>query len=281
MNRQRGSALLIALWGAMLISLVAGSFTARIKSDHLLSRHVVETTRARMAAEAGLNQILFNFLVHTTSLQYRGTLQLQDSEIRWAVVDEASKLSSNRADKETLESFLRLAGVAGQRVSTIAASIIDWRDKDHQVSPNGAEDDQYRSMGRNHGSRDAPFQQIDELLQVNGITRDDFERMVNAISIYGSNTDQSGKDSRGNPSWSRILNHDDTESEDISGNAKTPQLFTVHVLARLPTGTSTEIRATVQLRTHGDGRPFQMLHQDSDVSGRASYWASTIIREQG
>ncbi|NUN95217.1 MAG: general secretion pathway protein GspK, partial [Candidatus Omnitrophica bacterium] len=54
--------------------------------------------------------------------------------------------------------------------SAMAASILDWRDKDNQVTPGGAEEDYYAERTPPYEPRNGPFQTLGELLQVKGFT---------------------------------------------------------------------------------------------------------------
>ena len=53
----------------------------------------------------------------------------------------------------------------------VADSILDWRDEDDLHRTNGAEDQYYQGLKRPYQSKDAPFDAIEELLLIRGITR--------------------------------------------------------------------------------------------------------------
>src|SRR5438132_7300638 len=54
----------------------------------------------------------------------------------------------------------------------VAASIIDYRDEDHVVTPGGAEADYYASLQPPYLPRDGALETTRELLMVRGITRE-------------------------------------------------------------------------------------------------------------
>ena len=83
----------------------------------------------------------------------------------YGVSDEESRLNVNTADTNAL-------GKLDQLTSEIAASIIDWRDSDNQVTPGGAEADYYLSLQPPYQPRNGPLPTIRELLMVKGVTRD-------------------------------------------------------------------------------------------------------------
>jgi len=53
---------------------------------------------------------------------------------------------------------------------TITDSILDWIDDNQDHRANGAEDDYYESLAQPYSCKDAPFDTVEELLQVRGVT---------------------------------------------------------------------------------------------------------------
>jgi DNA uptake protein ComE-like DNA-binding protein len=82
---------------------------------------------------------------------------------RFRLVDEASRLNLNTATAEMLELLPRMT-------PAIAAAIIDWRDADSDVSEMGAEDETYQRLNPPYRCKNAPFESIEELRLVTGIT---------------------------------------------------------------------------------------------------------------
>ncbi len=81
----------------------------------------------------------------------------------FGVSDEEGRLNVNSTSADEL---VRLDGMTPD----VAASIIDWRDEDNQVTPGGAEADYYLAMRRPYLPRNGPIQTIRELLMVRGVT---------------------------------------------------------------------------------------------------------------
>ena len=53
---------------------------------------------------------------------------------------------------------------------TVIDSIIDWRDSNHDHLLNGAEEDYYRGLDPPYSCKDGPFDVVEELLLVRGVT---------------------------------------------------------------------------------------------------------------
>ncbi len=83
----------------------------------------------------------------------------------FGLVDEASKLNLNTATLEMLEALPRMT-------PQLAAAIMDWRDEDDEVSTDGAEESTYQRLNPAYRCKNAPFESIEELRLVYGMTLD-------------------------------------------------------------------------------------------------------------
>jgi len=89
--------------------------------------------------------------------------ELGEGTYRVQVVDACARLDVNRATRDEL---LMLPGMTEE----IADAIIDWRDADDEPSEAGAESDIYEAFPSAYRTRNGPFQSLDELLLVSGVT---------------------------------------------------------------------------------------------------------------
>ncbi|MGC8666732.1 MAG: helix-hairpin-helix domain-containing protein [Chthonomonadales bacterium] len=100
-----------------------------------------------------------------------GWTQLGDGWFKVDIIDTASRLNINTASAASLAKLPQL-----QNDPNIAAAIVDWRDPDDQPTIGqdmvGAESDYYQSLNPPYSAKNAPFDTIDELLLVRGITPD-------------------------------------------------------------------------------------------------------------
>jgi len=96
----------------------------------------------------------------------------------FGLVDEASKINL-RASWLTADMIQYLPGMTPQ----IAAAIMDWRDEDSTVSTDGAEDETYGRYTKPYKAKNAPFETVEELRLVNGVT---------AEILYGEDANLNG-----------------------------------------------------------------------------------------
>jgi DNA uptake protein ComE-like DNA-binding protein len=94
----------------------------------------------------------------------------------FAIDDEGSKININTANRDTL---MKLPGMSAD----IADAIIDWRDTDDQPGASGAETDYYQSLQPPYRCKNGPFETVEELLLVKGVTPD---------LLYGYDTNHDG-----------------------------------------------------------------------------------------
>jgi hypothetical protein len=83
----------------------------------------------------------------------------------FGLVDEASKININVATAAMLRA---IPGMTEE----LAASIIDWRDPDDEVTANGAESETYLTKNPAYACKNAPFESVEELALVHGATEE-------------------------------------------------------------------------------------------------------------
>ena len=99
-----------------------------------------------------------------------------DREFDYGLVNESGKINLNSASQEMLQ---RLPGMTAE----LAASIIDWRDSDSEVTTGGAEDEYYLLQSNAYHCKNAPLETVDEILLIKGASEE---------LLYGEDTNLNG-----------------------------------------------------------------------------------------
>jgi general secretion pathway protein K len=191
---KRGIALITVLWISVLLSLIAASFTRTSRTEINLTRNLVENARAEALADAAVNRAVLGLFNRPTLGGFRvdGTIyrwRFGDADILFRIEDEGGKVDLNTASFDFLRKLLRALDVSPKTSRGIAASILDFRDFDNDPESGGAEDRDYRQANLLQGAKDAPFEMIEELQQVMGMTAPIYERLKPLITVYsGQNT---------------------------------------------------------------------------------------------
>lgn len=118
-------------------------------------------------------------------------------EVRWGVRDEASRLNLNAASREQL---LALPVITEEAVD----AILDWRDADDEVEPQGAEASYYGALTPAYRPKNGFFEALDELLRVRGIDE---------AMLYGEDRNRNGLLDPGEDDGDRSFPPDDADGQ--------------------------------------------------------------------
>lgn len=189
-QQQHGIALVIVLWIITLLAIMAGSFAYSMRTETTLAVHAVEQARARALAEAGIAFAALNLLITPDP---EDPWPIEGSVREWtfgqgvaqiSVIDAAGKIDLNNGKRELLVGLLESAGVAADEAVALVDKIEDFRDADDATRLNGAEDDDYEAAGLLAGAKDAPFERVDELMQVLGMTPALYQQIAAALTVF-------------------------------------------------------------------------------------------------
>ena len=101
-----------------------------------------------------------------------------------SIQDEAGKIDLNRAPDELLEGLFVSVGVDEREARALIDAISDFRDPNELKRLNGAEDRDYRAAGLAYGAKDAPFEVVEELHQVLGMTPELYAQVAPALTVH-------------------------------------------------------------------------------------------------
>lgn len=187
--RQRGFALLAVLWLVVLLAIVAASFGTVARTEVHLGRNAVEKAKAEALADAGVHRAILALLEPEPAVRWRTDgavyrLALAGGEVRVAIQDETGKIDLNMASDELLRGLFMAVGLGQDEAAAMADAVADFRDPDDLRRLHGAETADYLAAGLPYGSKDAPFQAIEELQQVLGMTAALYRRVAPLVTVY-------------------------------------------------------------------------------------------------
>ncbi len=104
-------------------------------------------------------------------------------EVRFAIRDEGGKVDLNQAPDILLRELFVAVGVDPERGEQLAQAIADFRDEDSDKRPNGAEERDYASAGLAYGPKNQPFELVDELTYVLGMTPELYRRVAPLLTV--------------------------------------------------------------------------------------------------
>lgn len=186
---RRGIALVSVLWVLTLLALVAAAFLHTTRGEINLTYNLSENARAEALAEAGVHQAIYGLIDPDPERAWRvdGTPYAWlygGGEIRAAVQDEGGKIDLNRAEPTLIRALFAALDVAPDEAEALSDAIVDFRDADNLRRPQGAEDLDYRREALDWDAKDAPFEAVEELQQVIGMTPPLYRAVAPAVTVH-------------------------------------------------------------------------------------------------
>jgi general secretion pathway protein K len=190
-NDRGGVALVLVLWIIVVLTAIVGEFSFSMRTDLNATKNFKEEEESYQAALAGIELAKLEILTvkepfyvyksETDTLVFGEdneepdrTGELDNSLYSYIINDEDGKLNINNATQQQMKKVISNSGVEITEVDTIVDSIVDWRDSNDLHMLNGAEEDYYRTLEPPYSCKDGPFDIIEELLLIKGVTPEIF-----------------------------------------------------------------------------------------------------------
>lgn len=188
-SRQRGMVLVIVLWIVTLLAVMAGSFAYSMRTETRLATSAVERSQARALAEAGIAYAL----AWQLDLESGPKLWPPNGDphewffggrrLRIQVTDASGLVNLNTADADLLKALFTGVGMDSADAEHLIAAILDWRESDQQRQFGVASRPELRSTGQ-FLAKKARFESIEELQQIEGLTKEVYERIANGVTAF-------------------------------------------------------------------------------------------------
>jgi len=263
---QHGFALLIVLWTLVLLALLVTQLTAAGRVETRIAANLRSGAVAEAAADGAVYEALFRLLDgsarhwNTDGSVHR--ISTPNGVAAVTIRNEAGKVNPNTAPVALLAALLHNVGADPQRAATVAAAIAGWRTNDlpPQLATAGAA--QYRAAGRNYGPPGAPFESLDELGLVLGMTPDLLARLIPHLSIYQGGAPVGA-------AADPIVRQAIAEAGGVGNNpvdagdpGATP-VVSITAEAHAADGSTFTRRAIILIQPTTDGRPYRMLNWEA------------------
>ena len=233
---QRGVALLIVLWIFIFLLVVAFDFSASVREEATAAHRYSDETQGYYIALAGFERGVYEFLQQSAGRDVIGAQKRADIfdgswheeslgggtfRVRW--VDEGGKININRADQETLRRVFTNLGLEEPNKAILVDSIMDWRDPDDLHRTSGAENEYYRSLTPSYTANNGPFDTVEDLLWVRGMTAELF---------YGYGDAKGNREENGQRVGLREIFTVDSPIDRV--NLRTASADVIHALTGIP-----------------------------------------------
>lgn len=203
---RRGFAMITALWLIVAITVVALQFSIDAHERYTVGINASERGIARAAAigalafqQARLERAIrtnrssagasglrsFDPWVDADSL-FSGVVDIDSLPVDVRVIPGGQMLNINSMAQESLTAFFSSLLGNYTAADEISQSIMDWRDGDDQARARGGERDAYLKEDRMVLPANAPFRDLDDLIDVRGMTPEILEKARPYLRTYGN-----------------------------------------------------------------------------------------------
>ena len=188
-SEPRGFALITVLWAMLILAAIATSILATGRTESRLSATHRGIAELDAVADAAINLTILHLLASETEERppvdaSPFTIDFAGYRIAMTAQDESGKIDLNMADPDLLRQLLIAAGVDNRNAQPLLDKILDWRENAPGKRLNGAKAPEYQRAGLLYGPRNAPFQSIEELQLVMGMTPALYQRLAPSLTIY-------------------------------------------------------------------------------------------------
>lgn len=197
-RRADGFALVAVLWILLVIGVVGATFQAGARAERRAVANARAESRTRWAGRAGLALALSRldsvlwYGGEGIGLRTSGDTVLRPIEFRSGgvtvgvvMLDAGARVNLNLGTGRQLAALSGAVGLSPASATTLAARVLDWRDADAARRPYGAETETYAGLRPPSRPKNAPFERVEELRQVYGVTPALYARLAPHVTVAG------------------------------------------------------------------------------------------------
>ena len=176
------------------MAIMAGSFALTMRRQLSIVEGIKFDAQALALAESGVALAESMLLIPDQTKRWRADGNVYqvvyansqtgtDSKVRVRLLSEAGKIDINMADQALLQSVVSHAPIEEDQQNRLLGAIIDWRDEDDLTHIDGAEKNEYKDAGLSYRPRNKPFQSVEELQMVLGVSDDIYKWMEPLVTV--------------------------------------------------------------------------------------------------
>jgi len=187
MNRRReqGFALLVVLATLGPLTLLVSHLVAAGRTEVRLATSLRASVVAQTAADGAIHLAVLRLLQGRWPADgAEHVLRVEGGEIHIRIENQASRVNPNLTTVGNMQALLAGVGVDTVRAKALARAIMDWRSNNAMSLAGGSKLAPYRAAGLSYAPTNRPFESIDEIGLVLGMTPEVLARLRPLLSIY-------------------------------------------------------------------------------------------------
>jgi general secretion pathway protein K len=186
---ERGWALVSVLWIVSILAMLAAATQALVSTSYRSERQHLESAEADALFEAGLSRAALGLIDNEAASRWRVDgipkwFTFNGQTVKIAVQDELGRIDLNATDGSVLHRLFLSAGLDEDQSETMTDRVLDWRSPTDLKHLHGATSADYAAAGYPYRPRHGPFQTVEELKLVMGMTPTLFARVRPALTVY-------------------------------------------------------------------------------------------------
>lgn len=179
---EKGIALVSVLWVLAILSVMAAAALSTGRLFAILERNNVRTALADSVADAGVARAVLGLLDNRPEFRWRAdgmpqTFAFAGGPVQVTVQDELGKFDLNAIDESQFKSLFMSGGLADEAADKLAARAVAWRSEASQSSSASP-------PSKTHTPRYGPYQSVDEIKLLDGMTAEVFQTIEPALTVY-------------------------------------------------------------------------------------------------
>ncbi len=195
-EHQKGVVALFVVWVLTVLTLLALSLGRRTALETQLTSHEMGRIKARYYAWAGIawaRELISRRGKDTGERPWvfpaRVHQIIGEGDFELRVQDESSRINLNGLSSRNvrvLVALLLAVGLDPPKAQTIAYAVLDWKDKDTRLAHAdfGAENPFYENLEMPYRGKNAPLENMEELLLVKGVDAESYAKIKPYVTVY-------------------------------------------------------------------------------------------------
>lgn len=183
-TREHGFALLIVLWTLGLLALIGTQITGSARLQTRLAGNLRANAVVEAAADGAARQAVLRLLQGAWRNDDLRRLRVGAAMVEIRLADQAGRVNPNATTYSVLQGLLANLGLDQPSAAALGKAIVDWRTGVTLSLSGGTKLDQYRAAGLSYGPANRPFESIDEIGLVLGMTPTLLARLKPYVSVY-------------------------------------------------------------------------------------------------
>jgi general secretion pathway protein K len=189
-RRSAGFALLIVLWTLVLIAFLVLHLTASGRTEIRIATNLEANAIVTAAADGAISAAIFNLSAPQPEARWpingpSHQLTIGDCRVVVRLENEAARINPNLASPALIEALLRAVGSDPASARSVAEAIADWVGSSPTPKTADALAAQYRAAGLDYAPPGAPFESLDELSRVLGVTPALYAALRPHLTLFG------------------------------------------------------------------------------------------------